>query len=95
MNEREPRTRSTSLDEVSDAELDAMILTRLRMLGVDLSVLPEDDASAPADQTRVLASARRFLRTTPVALTDFAMDPQQVAPLMVPGNGAGPLRGRS
>ena len=79
------------MDDVSDADLDTMILARLRVLGVDLSVLPEDDADAPVDQRRVMEGARRFLRTTPAAISGFAMDPQEVVPLMVPGNGAGPL----
>jgi hypothetical protein len=78
-----PRSRPP-VQEVSDEDLDRMILTRLTLLGVDLSVLPEDDPEAPADQRRILASARRFLRSTPQALADFEMDPQEVAPVMYP-----------
>jgi len=73
-----------SLQEVPDEDLDRMILTRLALLGVDLSVLPREDADAPADQQRILASARRFLRSTPQALAEFEMDPQEVAPVMYP-----------
>ena len=70
--------------DVTDEELDAAILARLELLGVDLSVLPLDDRDAPADQLRILASARRFLRSTPQAIADFAMDPQEVPPVMYP-----------
>lgn len=72
------------MEDLTDEELDAYILTHLRMLGVDLSVLPEDDRSAPADQKRILGSARRFLRTTPRAIADFPLDPQEVPPGLYP-----------
>lgn len=75
--------------ELSDAELDTHILARLELLGVDLSVLPEDDPDAPADQRRILSSARRFLRTTPGAIAGFVMDVQDVPPLMYPAGWAG------
>ena len=68
----------------TDEELDIAIRARLDLLGVDLSVLPEDDPEAPADQRRILASARRFLRATPQAIADFVMDPQEVPPVMYP-----------
>ena len=77
------------MQDVSDAELDAYILTRLKMLDIDLSVLPEDDPAAPADQKRILASARRFLRTTPPAISNFYMDPQEVPPDLYPAEMAG------
>jgi hypothetical protein len=70
--------------ELTDAELDAYVLTRLRQLGVDLGVLPEDDPDAPADRRRVLAGARRFLRSTPPAILDFELDAHGVAPTMYP-----------
>ncbi|MGH7578156.1 MAG: hypothetical protein ACREM1_23945 [Longimicrobiales bacterium] len=72
-------------EQFTDAELDAYILTRLRLAGIDLSVLPEDDADAPADQRRILESARRFLRSTPMAIRDFEIDPQEVPPALYPG----------
>lgn len=72
------------LQELTDAELDAYILARLALAGVDLAVLPEDDPRAPADRRRILAGARRFLRSTPGAIAGFAMDPQEVAPVMYP-----------
>lgn len=84
-----------SAQELSDEELDAYVLTRLKTLGVDLSVLPEDDPDAPADRRRILAGARMFLRSTPPALADFAMDPQEVAPSMYPAALGHALRGGS
>ena len=85
-SEPQPASPPSSIpaQEIPDEELDRMFLTRLALLGVDLSVLPEDDGEAPADQRRILASARRFLRSTPPALADFRMDPQEVAPIMYP-----------
>jgi hypothetical protein len=79
--------------DVSDADLDTMILARLELLGVDLSVLPDQDSDAPADRSRILASARRFLRSTPGAISDFVMDPQEVPPVMYPAELGGRLRG--
>lgn len=72
------------MDELSDEELNEYIRSRLAMLGVDLSVLPEDDEDAPADQERILESAREFLRETPPAIVDFEMDRQEVPPEMYP-----------
>jgi hypothetical protein len=72
------------IQELSDQELDAYIRARLALVGVDLSVLPEDDPDAPADQRRILISARRFLRTTPSAIAGFEMDPQEVPPILYP-----------
>ena len=78
--------------EVSDERLDAYILARLELAGVDLSVLPEDDPDAPADRKRILASARRFLRSTPPAILDHAMEVQEVPPVMYPAALAGRTR---
>ena len=75
---------ASPLEALSDGELDAYILTRLKSLGVDLSVLPEDDEDAPADQRRILRSARQFLRDTPPDIHGFEMDPQFVAPVLYP-----------
>lgn len=72
------------MDDLTDAELDTHILTRLGLLGVDLSVLPEDDPDAPVDRRRILASARRFLRSTPGAIADLALDPHESPPAMYP-----------
>ncbi len=83
---------SRQVEELTDEELDAYILTRLRMAGVDLSVLPEDDSGAPADQRGILASARRFLRSTPPAILAFEMDVQAIPPVMYPS--ADMARGR-
>jgi hypothetical protein len=79
--------------DVSDADLDTMILARLELLGVDLSVLPDQDSDAPADRSRILASARRFLRSTPGAIADFVMDPQEIPPVMYPAELGGRLPG--
>lgn len=70
--------------DMSDGELDAWILTRLTAVGVDLSVLPEQDDDAPADQQGILASARRFLRSTPPDILGWEMDPQVLPPAMYP-----------
>ena len=72
------------IQALSDEELDAYVLTRLKMTGIDLSVLPVDDADAPADQLRILCSARCFLRSTPAAILDLEMDVQAVPPVMYP-----------
>ena len=74
------------LQELSDDEVDALILARLRSLGVDLGVLPEDDPDAPADRKRVLMGARRFLRTTPRAILAWDPDPQTAAPRLYPAS---------
>jgi len=84
---RKPRGQESQVPpSISDAELDQFVLTRLKSLGVDLSVLPEDDEDAPADQARILRSARRFLRETPPAIHGFEMDPQTVAPSAYPAD---------
>jgi hypothetical protein len=80
------------LQELSDEELDAYVLTRLRLAGVDLGVLPVDDPDAPADQLRILSGARRFLRGTPPEILGLEMDVQAVAPVMYPAALA-PARG--
>ena len=84
---------STAFQELSDDELDAYVLTRLRLLGVDLSVLPADDPGVPVDRRRVLASARRFLRSTPSAIAAFEMDVQAVVPVLYPSGLAARMRG--
>lgn len=78
--------------DLSDDELDAFILARLRTLGVDLGVLPEDDPDAPADRRRVLMGARRFLRSTPRDILAWEPDPQAVAPVLYPASLAPALR---
>lgn len=79
--------------DLSDDELDAYILARLRLAGVDLDVLPEEDPDAPVDRARILRSARRFLRSTPPAIRDLVMDPQAVPPAMYPAAVGAALRG--
>jgi hypothetical protein len=78
----------------TDSELDAYVLTRLRTIGIDLSVLPVSDPSAPCDQRRVLASARRMLRVTIPAIGRYPIDVQDVPPVSYPAALA-PLLGRA
>lgn len=63
------------MDELSDDELNAWILARLQHIGVDVTVLPDEDSEAPADQQRILASARRFLRSTVPAISNLDLTP--------------------
>jgi len=60
----------------TDAELDAFIAFRLGMLGIDLSVLPYDDPSAPVDHVRAYAAMRSTLRSQ-IQLLEFPLDPQE------------------
>lgn len=69
---------------MTDEELDAYILARLALAGVDLSVLPEDDEDAPADRRRILASARRFLRSTPPEIAALELDALGPPPSLYP-----------
>ncbi len=71
-------------DPVTDAELDAYIRTRLAIVGVELSVLPEDDPAAPADRIRIYRSARNFLRNTVPRISGYSLDPQDVPPILYP-----------
>jgi hypothetical protein len=77
------------MQELSDEELDALVLTRLKLMGVDLGILPPDDPSAPADQRRILASARDFLRSTPRVIRDLPFGHEGVAPAAYPAAGVG------
>jgi hypothetical protein len=76
--------RRASIDDLTDEDLDRYVETRLRIIGVDLSVLPDNDADAPADRVRVLRSARSFLRQTVPALSAFELDPQVFPPVSYP-----------
>jgi hypothetical protein len=69
---------------MSDEELDVYILTRLKILGIDLSVLPLDDRDSPADQRRILNSARNILKNTVPVISGYDMDVQEVPPVMYP-----------
>lgn len=70
----------------TDEELDHFIETRLRLAGVDLSVLPEDDPDAPADRLRLFRSARNFLRNTAASLSAFDLDSQVFPPMSYPAS---------
>ncbi len=74
------------MEDPTDEELNAYIMAHLKMLGVDLTVLPEDDKAAPADRTRILSSARRFLRSSPPVIARFPLDPQLTPPEMYPAD---------
>ena len=83
-DERGSANGTSQARDLTDEELDAYISARLSLLGVDLSVLPEDDEDAPADQQRIMASARRFLRSTPAAIADYVLDPLGPPPTIYP-----------
>jgi hypothetical protein len=68
----------------TDAELDTLIRARLAQIGIDLGQLPVSDASAPADQTRVLTSLRGFLRGTVPTVSNYLLDPQENPPVLYP-----------
>lgn len=72
------------VERLTDEELDAYVLTRLKNVGVDLSVLPEDDEDAPADQSRILASARRFLRGSVRVISELSLTPEAGLPGAIP-----------
>lgn len=59
----------------SDAELDAYILFRFGMLGIDISVLPFDDDNAQVDQVSVLQGCRQTLRQS-LQLLEYELDVQ-------------------
>ena len=59
----------------TDAELDVYIRTRFALIGIDISVLPENDPTAPMDQARVMANARSTLRGE-VAYANYVPDQQ-------------------
>lgn len=67
----------------TDEELNAHILTRFALLGIDISVLPEDDDDAVMDQASVLSNARSILRRE-VEIADAPMDAQFYAPALYP-----------
>lgn len=51
---RKDTTDEARTQDLTDEELDAWILARLKSLGVDLGVLPQDDPDAPAGMARRL-----------------------------------------
>lgn len=68
----------------TDAELDIWIKARLALIGIDLSVLPLADATAPADQTRVLSSVRNVLKTSAPVISGYLADVQENPPALYP-----------
>ncbi|WP_329109598.1 hypothetical protein OG792_12530 [Micromonospora sp. NBC_01699] len=67
----------------TDQELDVYIRTRYALLGIDISVLPENDPAAPMDQERVFASARSVIRQDPV-IAAYPTDQQADVPTFYP-----------
>jgi hypothetical protein len=68
----------------TDEELDRYVLTRLALIGVDLSVLPRRDPAAPVDLERVLCSARWLLREVVPALSGYDLLPPGLPPTLYP-----------
>lgn len=67
----------------TDEELNSYIRTRYRLLGIDISVLPVSDDTAPMDQERLLANGRSILRED-VEAANFEIDPQFTLPVTFP-----------
>jgi len=68
----------------TDEQLDTFIRARLDLIGVSLDDLPANDPNAPADQVRILAALRTFLRTVPPQISAFPMDVQVTLPVLYP-----------
>ena len=75
--------KPTPPPEPTDAELDVYIKTRYALLGIDISVLPENDTNAPMDQNRLLQNGRQILRQE-VEAANFKIDPQFMVPMPFP-----------
>jgi hypothetical protein len=67
----------------TDEELDAYILTRYALMGIDVFVLPEVDPDAPMDLERLLENGRTILRQD-VTAAEFEIDPQLHLPVAHP-----------
>lgn len=72
------------MENLTDDELNTYILSRLAIIGIDISVLPVSDSAAPADQTRILSSARSLLRGTIPVISDYSLDVQENPPILYP-----------
>ena len=60
----------------TDAELDALAQSYWALLGIDISVLPENDPTAIVDQARCLSNARSTLRAEGPIMDFPGLDPQ-------------------
>jgi hypothetical protein len=60
----------------TDDELDTYIRSRLALLSIDISVLPE------SQQTSLLSGCRNILRTTVPTISAYTPDVQENAPVM-------------
>jgi hypothetical protein len=67
----------------TDAELDVYIRTRYALMGIDISVLPENDPAAPMDQARVMSSARSTIRQD-AAIAAYLTDQQADLAVLYP-----------
>lgn len=65
-------------------ELNIYIRARLALIGIDISVLPVSDSSAPADQTRILSSCRSILTGTVPTISNYLPDVQDNIPVLYP-----------
>ncbi len=77
------RPRPQTPPDPTDEELNTYVLTRYKLLGIDISVLPESDEDAPMDQERLLVNARSILRQD-VEAANFHIDPQFHLPVAFP-----------
>lgn len=62
----------------TDAELDQLIQTRLRLLDIDLSVL------TPAEQDSAVRAARSVLRGTVPVISAYTADVEEFPPALYP-----------
>jgi hypothetical protein len=77
-----PQVR-TPPEPPTDDELNTYIRMRYRLLGIDISVLPQSDEDTPMDQERLLENARSILREDAEA-ANFQIDPQFTLPVPFP-----------
>jgi hypothetical protein len=72
------------MGDLTDAELNTYIRARLAIIGVDISMLPDSDPGAPADQARILSSVRSLLRGTVPVISNYSLDVQENPPILYP-----------
>jgi len=67
----------------TSAELEAIARSTFALLGIDISVLPENDPAAPMDQARVIAASIAILAKEPI-LAAYEVDGQADATTLYP-----------
>lgn len=67
----------------TEAEMEAIARSTFALLGIDISVLPADDPSAPMDQARVIGASIDILRKEPL-LAAYEVDGQADATALYP-----------